>query len=61
MKYWLLALKSPSPTEEPLCIGIYLSKQDADEALDVELECFPENQTDDYEIVTIIVPLSSKR
>lgn len=60
MKYWSLYIKSQAITEAPNCVGTYTSREDADQALGVELEVWGD-EPDEYEIVEVVVPLSPRR
>lgn len=60
MKYWILFAKSKNVVEPPNFCGIYMSKEDADKALEVETEVWGD-EADEYEIATVIVPLSTRR
>lgn len=60
MKYWLLAIKSVSPVEAPQSLGLYLSKEEAEKDMEMDMEVFG-TESNEYEVAEVFVELSVKR
>lgn len=60
MKYWIVLSKAMGPLEPPHVISVEMSFEDAERSRDLDMEVF-EAEADEYEITTIVVPLSPRR